>query len=71
MTISTGIGGGVICSDRLLLGVNGMAAELGHITILPDGPMCSCGQRGHLEAFASGTAIARYVAEQLALGIPS
>jgi glucokinase len=71
LTISTGIGGGVITNGRLLLGANGLAAELGHITIIPDGPMCSCGHRGHLEAVASGTAIARYVAEQLAVGVPS
>jgi len=71
LTISTGIGGGVICDDRLLLGAHGLAAELGHVTILPDGPLCGCGHRGHLEAIASGTAIARYVAEQLAQGVPS
>lgn len=71
MTISTGIGGGVICDDRLLLGAHGLAAELGHVTVLPDGPLCGCGHRGHLEAVASGTAIERYVAEQLAQGVPS
>ncbi len=71
LTISTGIGGGVICDDRLLLGANGLAAELGHVTVLPDGPVCSCGRRGHLEAIASGTAIGRYVAEQIALGVPT
>ncbi len=71
LTISTGIGGGVICDDRLLLGAHGLAAELGHVTVLPDGPVCGCGHRGHLEAIASGTAIARYVAEQLANGVPS
>lgn len=71
MTISTGIGGGVICDDRLLLGTHGLAAELGHVTVLPDGPLCSCGQRGHLESVASGTAIGRYVSEQLAQGVPS
>ncbi len=68
LTISTGIGGGVIRDDRLLLGQRGLAAELGHITVDPDGPMCGCGHRGHLEAFSSGTAIARYVAGQLAAG---
>lgn len=71
ITISTGIGGGVIEDDRLLLGYQGLAAEIGHITVVPDGPLCGCGQRGHLEALASGTAIAHYVAEQLALGVPS
>jgi glucokinase len=68
LTISTGIGGGVICNDQLLLGQRGLAAELGHITIDPEGPLCGCGKRGHLEAFSSGTAIARYVAGQLAAG---
>lgn len=71
ITISTGIGGGVIEDGRLLLGCQGLAAEIGHVTVLPDGPLCGCGQRGHLEALASGTAIARYVAEQLASGVPS
>jgi glucokinase len=70
-TISTGIGGGVICADRLLLGEHGLAAELGHVTIIPDGPMCSCGHPGHLEAVASGTAIGRYVMDQIAQGVPS
>jgi glucokinase len=71
ITISTGIGGGIIDDDRLILGGNGLAGEIGHITVQPDGPMCGCGHRGHLESYASGTAIARYVAEQLALGVPS
>jgi len=71
LTISTGIGGGVICDDRLLLGARGLATEVGHIMVLPDGPMCGCGQRGHLEALACGPAIARYVQEQIASGVPS
>jgi glucokinase len=68
LTISTGIGGGVIMDDRLLLGERGLATELGHVTVDPNGPLCGCGHRGHLEAFASGTAIAKYTAEQLACG---
>lgn len=71
ITVSTGIGGGVICDDRLLLGVRGLAAELGHITVLPDGPLCGCGQRGHLEAVASGPAIARWVEEEISQNVPS
>jgi len=71
MTVSTGIGGGVIEDGKLLLGYKGLAAEIGHITVDPSGPLCGCGQRGHLEALASGTAIARYVTEQLARGVPS
>jgi glucokinase len=68
LTISTGIGGGVILDKQLVLGEHGFATELGHVTILPDGPMCSCGQRGHLEAISSGTAIANYVIEQITQG---
>lgn len=68
LTISTGVGGGVIINDRLLQGYHGLAAELGHTTIQVDGPLCGCGQRGHLESFSSGTGIERYVAEQLAAG---
>ncbi len=71
ITLSTGIGGGVISQDHILQGVRGLATEVGHLTVLPDGPLCSCGQRGHLEAVASGPAIARYVQEQLASGAAS
>lgn len=59
LTIGTGVGGGAIVDDRLLTGGRGLAGELGHIPIQLGGPLCSCGQRGHLEAIASGTAIAR------------
>ena len=68
LTISTGIGGGVISQGCLLQGFRGMGGELGHMTIDPDGPLCGCGQRGHIESFSSGPAIARYVAEQLTSG---
>ncbi len=68
LTISTGIGGGVISGDKLVEGFRGMATELGHITVLPDGPVCSCGVRGHLEAVASGPALANYFKEQITAG---
>jgi glucokinase len=71
ITISTGIGGGVISHDRLLQGFHGMAAELGHMIIDPKGPPCGCGYHGHVEAFSSGTAIARYVNEQITAGTKS
>ncbi len=71
LTISTGIGGGVIVADRLLRGAAGLAGELGHLTVLPDGPLCGCGQRGHLEALASGPAIARAAEAELDRGTPS
>jgi len=65
LTISTGIGGGVIVNNAQLQGFHGMGAELGHMLIDPNGPFCGCGHRGHIESFASGTAIARYVKEQI------
>lgn len=68
LTVSTGIGGGIITEDRVLRGSRGLAGELGHITILPDGPVCGCGQRGHLEALASGTAISRIAYEAMLKG---
>jgi len=71
LTVSTGIGGGVIIDNQLLQGLHGLAAELGHITVIPDGPLCGCGQRGHLEAVTSGPAIARWVEQELSQGIPS
>jgi glucokinase len=56
--LGTGIGGGVAVDGRLRLGLLGAAGELGHQTILPDGPRCGCGNRGCLETLASGPAIA-------------
>jgi len=59
ITVSTGIGGGLILNGRLYHGTTDEAGEIGHITVLPDGPLCSCGGRGCLESVSSGTAIAR------------
>lgn len=71
LTVSTGIGSGIIVNDKLLLGARGLAGELGHVTILMNGPICSCGQPGHLEALASGTALMNWVKDQLARGASS
>ena len=68
MTISTGIGAGVIMDDHLLLGQRGLATELGHVTVDPNGPLCPCGQYGHLEAMAAGPAIAKWTASQIEAG---
>jgi glucokinase len=68
LTISTGIGGGVISNNSLLQGSRGMGAELGHMLIDPNGPPCGCGQHGHIESFSSGPSIVRYVTEQLIAG---
>ncbi|HVB21111.1 MAG TPA: ROK family protein [Ktedonobacteraceae bacterium] len=60
MTISTGIGGGVIINGEIMEGASGIAAELGHMTIDRYGERCTCGNIGCLEYIASGTAIARH-----------
>jgi glucokinase len=57
-TLGTGIGGGVAIGGKLHLDEMGAAGELGHQTILSDGPLCGCGNRGCLEALASGPALA-------------
>jgi glucokinase len=67
LTISTGIGGGIIANGQLLTGTIGTAAELGHMTIDWHGPRCNCGNIGCLESLASGTAIARQANERIAL----
>ncbi len=66
ITVSTGIGGGVIVGGRLLHGVGSAAGEIGHITVQTDGPLCACGNPGCLERMASGTNIARRAVEMLA-----
>lgn len=60
ITVSTGIGGGVISNGRILTGVSGTAGEIGHMTIDSNGPRCNCGNIGCLEVLASGRAIGRY-----------
>lgn len=69
LTVSTGIGGGVIVDGRLLLGTHGLAGELGHVALDPSGPPCSCGNVGCLERLASGTAIAHRAAMELRAGV--
>ena len=59
LTVSTGVGGGVVVDGKLFVGSSGLAAELGHMVIDVNGPRCYCGGIGHLEAMASGTALAR------------
>jgi glucokinase len=68
LTISTGIGGGAIVGGKLLRGAKGLAGELGHMSVTADGAVCGCGLPGHLEALASGPAIARLAQERLESG---
>jgi glucokinase len=58
LTLGTGIGGGIIVNGRVLHGSLGMAGELGHLTVVPNGNPCGCGNRGCVEKHASATAIA-------------
>ena len=68
LTVSTGIGGGVVDRGKMFLGANGLAAEIGHMAIDLSGeaPRCQCGNRGCLESLASGTAIALAARTRLA-----
>lgn len=63
LTVSTGIGGGIVIDRKLYRGSRGLAGEIGHTIVVPDGPLCPCGKRGCLEAVAAGPMIARAYAE--------
>ncbi|GAX07760.1 glucokinase [Secundilactobacillus silagincola] len=65
VTLGTGVGGGVIAGGQLLHGINGGAGELGHITVQPNGYLCTCGKRGCLEQYSSATGIV-HVAKDMA-----
>ncbi|MGA1843269.1 MAG: ROK family protein [bacterium] len=65
LTLGTGVGGGIILDGRLWHGSEGMAGEIGHMTIVPDGLQCPCGNRGCLEAYVSATGIVRRTIERL------
>lgn len=68
MTISTGIGGGIVIGGEIYEGGGLVAGEFGHLVVEDDGPLCGCGTRGCLEACASGTAIARMAKEAIEAG---
>ncbi len=68
ITLGTGIGGGIVTDGRVLRGAHGFAAEIGHFTIDPEGPRCACGEIGHWEAMASGTALGHMAREAAVLG---
>lgn len=69
--VGTGIGGGVILGGRLFTGSHGAGSEVGHTVVLADGPLCSCGHRGHAEALASRTAMERDVRAAIKAGSKS
>ncbi|MFA5316686.1 MAG: ROK family protein [Dehalococcoidales bacterium] len=71
ITISTGIGGGIVINGELYGGASGTAGEIGHMTIADDGPPCTCGNRGCWEQLASGTALAREARRRIGEGAAS
>jgi glucokinase len=68
VTLGTGIGGGIIADDRLILGENGFSGEIGHMVIDPNGPPCPCGKRGCWERYASGSGLGRLAREAAVAG---
>lgn len=68
ITVSTGLGGAIVAGGRLYGGADGVAGEIGHLPVAIDGPPCGCGGRGHLEAFSSGSGIARRARAAVASG---
>ncbi len=69
MTVSTGVGGGLVLNGEIFEGGGGIAGELGHLVVQEGGPRCGCGNRGCLEAVAAGPAILRR-AQEAGLNVP-
>ena len=69
ITLSTGVGGGIVINNEIYAGATGAAGEIGHIGVAPDGPLCGAGHVGCLEAFSSGTAIAARAQEMIDAGM--
>jgi glucokinase len=70
LTIGTGVGGGLVLDGRLHRGAFGVAAEIGHLRVVPDGQLCGCGAHGCLEQYASGSALVRNARGEAAAGAP-
>ncbi|MFC0597145.1 ROK family glucokinase [Streptomyces palmae] len=64
ITLGTGLGGGIIIGGRLHRGRFGVAAEFGHLRVVPDGLLCGCGSQGCWEQYASGRALVRYARQR-------
>ena len=71
ITVGTGIGGGIVHRGQLFRGGFGVAAEIGHMRIVPDGMLCGCGQHGCFEQYGSGSALVRDARERVANGDPA
>ena len=68
VTVGTGVGGGIVLNGQLHRGAFGVAAEIGHMRVVPDGRICGCGNKGCWEQYASGTALVRDTKEQAHMG---
>jgi len=68
ITLGTGVGGGIVLNGEIWHGMSGMAGELGHVTVNPEGPRCNCGNRGCVEQYASASAIMRMARQAIADG---
>ena len=68
LTLGTGVGGGVVVLGQLLRGIDGTAAEIGHLKVMRDGRLCGCGSKGCLEAYGSVTGMVRTAVEGLEAG---
>jgi len=71
LTIGTGVGGAIIADSHMLRGGFGIAGELGHLRMVPNGILCGCGQHGCLESYASGSALLRAAKELAGSGNPA
>jgi len=65
LTIGTGVGGGIVVNNELYRGAFGVAAEFGHLRVVPEGHLCGCGARGCFEQYASGSALRRHAREAI------
>ncbi|HEY6010621.1 MAG TPA: ROK family protein [Nitrospirota bacterium] len=65
LTLGTGVGGGIVLNNQIWQGADGMAGEIGHMTLIPDGRQCGCGNNGCLEMYASARGIVRSYCEAL------
>ena len=59
ITLGTGVGSGIVCDGKLIYGSDGLAGELGHVVVEPNGRQCGCGRKGCLETYCSATGVAR------------
>ncbi len=71
ITLGTGIGAGIILNGQVYYGVSGYAGEIGHMTVVPEGRLCSCGKLGCIEAYSSGTAMVNRAKAKVTQGVDS